>query len=637
MSVQFGRWNFDGKPVDPVYVHNVEALIAPHGPDGGGHYAKGSTRILYRAFCTTKASRHETQPYVSSSGEAFTWDGRLDNREELLRQFPLAHSDSTDVAIVAATYNRWGKNCFEKLIGDWALSIWNPADRVLLLAKDPIGTRHLYYSLGQHHVVWSTILDALVLFAGRSLAIDEGYLAGWLGFFPAPQLTPYRGIHSVPPSSYVSVDCGGITVTPYQSFDPGKSVRYRSDAEYEEHFRAVLEESLRRRLRADTPVLAELSGGMDSSAIVCVADAVVASGRAETQRLDTLSYFDDSEPNWNERPHFLSVEQKRGRPGCHIEVGSRNALLPRYSQGHFAVLPGFGADPTESEREFACCLRAQGNRVLLSGIGGDEVLGGVPTPVPELADLLARGRFRAFARQSVAWALAKRKPLVHLGADSLRVFFPIGIRGVERNRRPAAWLERDFVRRNRAALQGYQERFRIFGPLPSFQENLATLDGLRRQLACSPPSCEPLYEKCYPYLDRDLLAFLYAIPREQLVRPGQRRSLMRRALAGMIPDEILHRKRKAFVVRAPMIAVSRDWAELSHVIRNMLSASLGIVNSQAFSGALQKARDGREIHIVHMMRTLGVEFWLRHLRERNLLAGPLVADSHALRKKAVVL
>src|SRR5439155_15852820 len=149
-----------------------------------------------------------------------------------------------------------------------------------------------------------------------------------------------------------------------------------------------------------------------------------------------------------------------------------------------------------------------------------------------------------------------------------------------------------FVKHHWAALNGYPCRVKLLGPLPSFQENVGTLDGLRRQLACAALPFEPHYEKRYPYLDRSLLEFLFAIPREQLVRPAQRRSLMRRALVGIVPDEILNRKGKAFVARAPMVAISNDWAHLIEMTQNMLSSSLGIVDSERISEALQKARRG---------------------------------------------
>src|SRR6202044_2689500 len=102
------------------------------------------------------------------------------------------------------------------------------------------------------------------------------------------------------------------TVTKYWDFDPAKKIRYRTDVEYEEHFRALFTESVRRRLRSDAPVLAELSGGMDSSSFECVADTIIAAGAADTPRIDTLSYYNDSEPHWDERSYFTKVEEKRG-------------------------------------------------------------------------------------------------------------------------------------------------------------------------------------------------------------------------------------------------------------------------------------------------------------------------------------
>ena len=204
MSAQFGRWNFDGKPVDRDYLEKVTPLLHPYGPDDQGSYSKADISILYRAFHTTKESRRETQPLATASGAILTWDGRLDNRAELIRQLrDTLRISATDVEIVAAAYDYWGSDCFAMLIGDWALSIWDPRTRSLILAKDPIGTRHLYYSLDKDHVTWSTILDPLVLFAGKSFALCEEYIAGWFSFFPAAHLTPYAGIHSVPPSFLV--------------------------------------------------------------------------------------------------------------------------------------------------------------------------------------------------------------------------------------------------------------------------------------------------------------------------------------------------------------------------------------------------------------------------------------------------
>jgi asparagine synthase (glutamine-hydrolysing) len=619
MSVQFGIWNFEGQPPAPDYIERVGATLAPFGPDSNESYSKGGVQILYRAFHTTKESRREVQPHICPSGAVLTWDGHLDNRAELISELRDSLTcDSTDVAIIAAAYDRWGAHCFARFIGDWAFSVWNADPRFLILAKDPIGTHHLFYSFDKSQVTWSSILDPLVRLAGKTFALNEEYIAGWFSMLPAVHLTPCVGIHSVPPSSSVLLRPGKHVVNKYWDFDPEKNIRYRTDVEYEEHFRTVFATAVQRKLRSDRPVLAELSGGRDSSSIVCVADALIARGAAETPRLDTISYYNDNEPNWNERPYFTKVEEKRGRTGYHINVGAPDPDRVAASQprGRFVPTPGYDG---RSSPQVKACLISQRNRVVLSGIGGDETMGGVPTPVPELEDLLATAQFGALTHQLKVWALEKRRPWFHLFSDAARSFFPPTLVGVPKYMRPAPWLKPSFVKRHWTALTGYPSRTKLFGPLPSFQENVGTLEALRRQLARTALPFEPPYEKRYPYLDRDLLVFMFAIPREQLVRPIQRRSLMRRALVGIVPDEILNRKTKAFIARSPMVAISNDRARFAEMTQNMVSGALNIVDPERVLEALEKVRRGQELRIIALRRTLWLEDWLKDLRALEIV------------------
>jgi asparagine synthase (glutamine-hydrolysing) len=632
MSAQFGRWNLDGKPIDCDYLERVGTALGSYGPDGKGSFGEKNISILYYAFHTTEESRRETQPHISPSGDVLTWDGRLDNRAELIHELrdSLPHS-ATDIAIVAAAYEKWVTKCFPKLVGDWALSIWNTRDRSVLLAKDPIGTRHLYYSFDNDQISWSTILDPLVRLASKTFALDEEYVAGWLSMFPAVNLTPCVGVHSVPPSSFVFLRPGKHAVSKYWDFDPKYQIRYRRDTEYEEHFRTVFTTAVQRNLRSDRPVLAELSGGRDSSSIVCMADEIIARGNAETPRLDTISHFDDDEPNWKERRYFTKVEEKRGRTGWHVNVGAQDPKQipapeppPESAHGRFVPTPGYDG---RTSPEFGMCLASQGSRVVLSGIGGDEVMGGVPTPAPELENLLARAQCAALARQLKVWALEKRKPWFHLFWEAARGFFPSVLMGVPKHMRPAPWLQSSFVKRHWAALTGYPSRTKLFGPLPSFQKSMSTLDALRRQLALTALPFEPPFEKRYPYLDRGLLEFMFAIPREQLVRPTQRRSLMRRALAGIVPDEILNRKTKAFVARSPMLAISRGSRPRLEMTQNMLSTALGIVDSVRISEALQNVREGKQVRMIALGRTLFLEGWLKDLRALRVVGLSAAAES----------
>src|SRR5438034_6295130 len=98
MSVQFGRWNFEGQPPPPEYIQKVSGTLAPYGPDSNEAYSKCGVKILYRAFHTTKESRRETQPHTCPSGAVITWDGRLDNRAELISELRNSLTiSSTDV------------------------------------------------------------------------------------------------------------------------------------------------------------------------------------------------------------------------------------------------------------------------------------------------------------------------------------------------------------------------------------------------------------------------------------------------------------------------------------------------------------------------------------------------------------
>ncbi len=617
MSVQYGKCNFDGKPVDVQELDRIRSLLAPYGPDGESCYSKHSLAVIYRAFHTTREGRQEKQPLILASGAVLSWDGRLDNRAELLHRLGHAVADSEpDASIVAATVDRWGIQSLRSLIGDWALSICDANAKSVLLAKDPIGTRHLYYSADEACVIWSTVLDLFVQ-SRQDTPLCEEYVAGFLGFFPAAHLTPYVGVHSVEPSTVVHIRTGGRIVQKYWDFDPGKQILFRTDAEYEEEFRAVLAQAVRRRLRSDRPVLAELSGGMDSTAVVCMADRIMAREVIETPGLDTVSYYDDTEPNWNERPYFRKVEEARGHVGRHIDVAGHENVFAEYAQDQFVAAPSCATRSGRANTQFIECLTERHSRVLLSGIGGDEATGGLPTPIPELQDLIARAQFGILVRQLKSWALNKRRPWFHLFMEATRGFFP-AMPSHETQHGTAPWLDPGFVARNKEALNGYPTRLRLLGPRPTFQHNLSTLEGLRRQMEFEPLPSHPVFEKRYPFLDRDLLEFMYAIPRSQLVRPGQRRSLMRRALSGIVPEEVLNRRRKAFVTRGPVVALGANPQLLGDLTQEMLTASFGIVSPAVFAESIENARRGQEVQIVTMMRTLALESWLRHMKRWNV-------------------
>src|SRR5215813_12214933 len=548
MNVQFGMWHFDGRPVEGKSLAKVSTVLEPFGAV--------ETRVTQNLSLATVTAGTRSSRQSPESAPRILWNGRLDNREELAAQTGTVSSAFSDEEIVSAAYRRRGTDTFAKIVGDWAISIADEAKCELVLARDFAGTRPLFYTLKDRCTTWSTILEPLVLLGEHEPKLSEEYLAEWLAFFPQSHLTPYRDISSVPPGSFVRIAPGGVFVRNYWNLESVQAVRYRNDREYEEHFRSVFRVAVRRRLITDGPILGELSGGMDSSSIICLADSVLDAG---APRLDTVTYFDAQEPTWDELPYARLVERKRGRTGHHIDVGTGQSLSDQAIPARFSAIPTSASARSSAARVFDQIVSDNGYRVILSGLGGDERLGGVPTPVPELANLLVRLETLRFLRQSFRWALAKRKPIVQLWLSVLASFF--APRTIESAAAAAAWnwLTPGFRMRNRERLGPPARPFRFFGPLPSLEANSAAVEALGRQISCVPVPCSPLYEWRYPFLDRDLVAFCSAIPREQLVRPKERRSLMRRALAGIVPKEILERKRKAYVSRGLVKALAGEW------------------------------------------------------------------------------
>jgi asparagine synthase (glutamine-hydrolysing) len=612
MNTFHGCWFFDDRtgiralatlPVSSIRHENGETALLSW--DGPCLCVRGVETNRLRD-CTLE--RAEELPAIGVG-----WDGRLDNHKELRNELGCTEQ-STQADCVAAAFQKWQASAFARLRGDWAATIWNPQEQVLLLAKDPMGARPLYYASTSQAVFWSNSLAWLVHRKEARGDLNLEYLAGWLSFFADSQLTPYSEIHSVPPSSYVRTDRNGLTIRRYWEFKETRILRYREERDYEEHFRIVLTNSVRCRLRSKKPLLAELSGGMDSSTIVCVADTVFREESELTPRLDTLSFYDDSEPNWNERPYFSLVEARRGREGLHHQVDAAEALAPVFDQERFAPSPADLGHGAKTEKLLSS-LAARGYGAILSGIGGDEFTGGVPTPIPELADLLAGGQFRSLASSLNDWSLAQRRPWMHVLAETLHAFLPAP-GGLRFSQKPPSWLTPSFRQRYRHVFAGYDKPLRLF-ERPSFQECLSTVEALRRQLAASATNPETTLEKRYPYLDVDLLLFLFSVPRRLLVQPRRRRYLMRRALVGIVPDEILNRKRKAYVVRAPAAAIAARWKDVRALTQNMVAETLGIVSAAEFLRTLEDARDGRAIVSLPVQRMLQLEGWLRNITKHR--------------------
>jgi asparagine synthase (glutamine-hydrolysing) len=624
MSVQAGIWNFDGQPVDPRLLGDFSESLTQQGPDGESSFVKSSVALLYRPFHTTAESRREKQPHFSHRGFILTWDGRLDNREVLIADLRSdLDASPTDLAIFAAALDRWDTDCFRRIVGDWAVTIWKPEQRELVFAADYMAIRHIFYYLKNDRIWWSTDLRPLVLLSGDKFHIDDDYIAGYFAHDPDAHLSPYREIREVPPGQFVRIRDGRAVVERYWRFSPKSRIRYKTDAEYEDHFRNVFRQSVHRRLRSDSPILAELSGGLDSSSIVCMADDIVANEGEPFPSLDTISYYDNTEPNGDDSIYFQKIEQKRRRVGIHIDSGKLGSSPASLECPDFCPTPGALGMGQKLDTERAEVIRGGGYRGVLSGIGGDEFLGGVPDPRAQLADLIVQFKLVSLAKQLTAWSLVKRRPWIHLLWQSAIDALPASLgQYLVQEAKVESWIRKDFAKRTRLAIRqlDVDDHFGLW--LPTRRSYIGGVLLMACKLAKFQPPVWALEEARYPYLDQNLIEFILSIPASQLLRPGERRSLMRRSLAGIVPEEVLSRPTKQVSVRTPVLVLEKHWDELKRIYQTPVSASLGYIHEAQLLKTICDARAGKMVPMVRVLWTISLEYWLRDLVARGLLDAP---------------
>ena len=626
MSAIAGIYHFDGAQTDDAILSALGTGLERRGPDARSEYNSGSIAMVYRAFHTNLESRLETQPLVSDRGHVLCWDGRLDNREDLIAILRNnLRDDHTDVAIVMAAYLKWGGDFLPKIIGDFALSLWDPLTRSLLLARDAIGPRTLYYHKNKDRIIWSTELAPLLDLADIPLEINDEYVAGFFTNLPEPGLTPYQNINGVPPAHSVIVKGGGLQVRRFWSLNPDHQIRYKSDAEYEEHFRHLFREAVGCRLRVDGPVWSELSGGMDSSSIVCMASDILKQGEVQASSLNTVSRVFDEASKSDERRYIIPVEKKIGKSGLHLSEDRYRISAP-LGPDYVPVIPSYIANVAAYCKAVNTAMRDTGSRVLLSGLGGGELLLGDGDPFPELADLLVQLKLVSLHRRLRAWSEGLNKTYAQVLRKNLIV--PLLPGGLQLQRRRSAnnvlrFYDPDFVKRMhlRKRMFGPPDVFGFRRPGGRYQATLFLY--LPRQISSGFWQEFSDIQFSYPGTHRPLIEFLVAIPFEQRARPAEGKSILRRALRELLPAELLYRKERRITIQpAAARAAVRERVRIQETFANARASAYGYLNSDAILAACDESKPHP-----FLISLMPFEHWLRCLEKRSGGKSVLVAQS----------
>lgn len=528
----------NGRPVEEEVVGDLQAQ---HGHGRGHVWCRGSVALAHRHCCPPPGEDDGRALLIDEAGYAITSDARLDNRSYLTRRLCPGRSPG-DAALILHAYRRWGPACVERLLGDFAFVVWDPAERQLFVARDPLGARGLCYFLDAGVCVVASRIEQVlrhVLWARVPCRLNETKVAHYLaGLWYDQEATFYRDVLYCPPAHCLLVTADTVRRWRYWRLDAGRRIRYRDERAYAERLLALLREAVRCRMRnAGGSVGISLSGGLDSTSI-----AVLAAGAGHRMPLRSFSYVFDELRSCDERDFIRPVVARYGLTATYLPADGHWTLrdVDRWPMtAGFVMHDAYVWLPVS----ILAAARDAGCRLLLTGHFGDALFdGGRFWAVDLLRELRFKTLLVLMARQGITRGV--RREVVRKG---LWPILPPTLRRCFRTLRPG---------RRRRVHPGLHPRLldRIRSRPPS-DLGVALDRVMRRQglTAAHWPqgvtAMRQLYhrfglEPALPFWDRRLVEYVMAVPADQLGRPDRTKWMLREAMRGRLPGAVRERRDK---------------------------------------------------------------------------------------------
>jgi len=522
--------------------------------------------------------------------------------------------DCADGRLFALAYSWWGADLQAHVTGEYAVAVLDTGQRTLVLTHDALGVVPVFYAERGAAIEFASHLDALLEMADVG-ALDEQYLAEFLtSVKPRGERTPYRAVRRLLAGRTLVHRRGRVELLDTWNLARVPPAARASDREYDERFRELLREGVAAALPAAGPVWSELSGGLDSSSVTCAA------AESGPRPVHALSLVYSRSRTGDEQPWMRTVVAKYSLPWHVLDVDA----TPPFSE----IPTEFYAEPNPVMltpglyRRYNELMDAHGAAVLLTGRGGDLVLGG-DSPQPfYLADLFYRGRWGRLlgGLREVQGAGTDERALPFLFFKN--VMQPLGRYAARLELADGAdpglppYLRPETVRR--ARLRRWERRRvptrcrsvggqYVWNRLWSVCLGAGTAGDQRAES----------FEFRSPLLYRPLVEFMFALPAEQMARPGQDRVLQRRALAGLLPEVVRLRRGKRGGEQAYFEGLrnSRAWTEML-TDRPRLVAR-GLVDAASWADAVAQARFGRTHRMPLFLNACAMEVWLRQIEGRS--------------------
>ena len=605
-------------------------MIAPirhRGPDDEGVWTDGLCGLAHARLSIIDLSPAGHQPIASADGTVWlTYNGEIYNfadlREELAALRYVFRS-RTDSEVIANGWHAWGPALFPRLRGMFALALWDRRSRRLILARDRIGKKPLYYAPTGAAFLFGSEIKAVLAWTGVARMPNLGAINDYLSlqYVPAPQ-TAFAGIYKLPAAHYLVIEAdpaGGSRVgEPVHYWElprPQASNAARPAAELQAELVAHLEEAVRLRLVADVPLGAFLSGGIDSSSVVAMM------ARAGSGRVKTFS-IGFSDRNYDERRYARLVAERYGTEHEEFVVEpDAVAVLPKLVWHYGEPF----ADPSAVPTYYVSEMARRHVTVALSGDGGDEAFLGYPR-YRAMRYLVHLDRFPKAARLGLAQLLG------HMPAGVQRKFRLLQIRDVLQTEADAP------AQRYGATLAFFADRDKSEGYGEAMQHDVARsafdrfaayfagtddlVDGANRSdihtylpddlmVKVDVASMAHGLETRAPLLDHVLLEWAARLPADIKMKAGTTKALFKAAMAPYLPREILYRKKMGFGV--PLERWFRhELRELAYdTLLDRRACERGIMRPGYVRRLLDEHGAGTRNHHTRLWALLMLELWFR--------------------------
>ncbi|MEZ5541460.1 MAG: asparagine synthase (glutamine-hydrolyzing) [Pseudomonadota bacterium] len=558
-----GILHFDDRPVDRQVLQSMARVVRHRGPDAEGVYVDGNVGLGHRRLSIIDLSTGQ-QPMQSGDGTlVISFNGEIYNYRELRAELEQAGAEfvtDSDTEVILQAYAAWGIACQQRFNGMWAFAIWDRRERQLFVSRDRVGEKPLHYAVHGGAFVFASEIKSLLEYgipARPRAELFEIYLT--LGYIPAPH-TFYQDIVRLRPGHYLLARDGRLTEHSYWTLpQPDEHGMRTSSREVYEEFAALLDDSVRLRMRCDVPFGAFLSGGLDSASVV----SLMADHTEYPVETFTIG-FDD--PAFDERALARDVAAAFHTSHHEYVVNpdefdeSLNNTLRCYDEpfGDSSALP----------TSYVCRLAAQHVKMVLTGDGGDEVLSGYPAyqseklaaryrRIPATLQALLPGAINLFARP---FSGRLRYRLNRIGGvcstagmgflerlESKLAYVAPATIGRLLERPGDAWRARDFLAEVMRGCSYDDPFYRLmyFHFMVSLPDRMLTKVD-RMSMAYS-------LETRVPFLDHRLIEFMAGVDKNVKMPGYDRKHVLKQTVAKGLPDSLTKAPKKGFV--APL----REW------------------------------------------------------------------------------